>query len=319
MTNNAINAFRKALPCATSSRMLIDMANSLDVADDHLRVKARRDGFFSRMLDAFTGQGNRRNAAIDGHQQTTLRGLVDVTTQFARELTDTNLALVQVGDRLTHVEHSLARVVSVAIEQREALQQLAGVVQSERQRVDAQLQKLDMRVAANEQLDLVFGRWKAGALAALPPASRASAALQELRWGVFGQFLSLHPDKAQTLRDLAITYTVERLQNDADLQSDEPAGLRHWLALPEGDAPKTQAFLQGLDWLGGNATLEGPQGVLNLCSQWPQLEHQNTRELPLNLPRMASANRMASLLADAALMPQNVADKKTDANQGEGA
>ena len=58
MTNNAINAFHKALPCATSSRMLIDMANSLDVADDHLRVKARRDGFFSRMLNAFTGQGN---------------------------------------------------------------------------------------------------------------------------------------------------------------------------------------------------------------------------------------------------------------------
>lgn len=143
--------------------------------------------------------------------------------------------------------------------------------------------------------------------------------MQELRWGVFGQFLSLHPGEAQKLRELVITYTVERLQNDADLQSDEPAGLRHWLALPEGDAPKTQAFLQGLDWLNEDAALDGPQGVLNLCSQWPLLEHQNARELPLNLPRMASADRMARLLADAVLVPLNAVDKKTDANQGEGA
>ncbi len=194
------------------------------------------------------------------------------------------------------------------------------MVQSERQRVDAQLQKLGMRVAANEQFDRVFDRWEAGVLAALPPASRASAALQELRWGAFGQFfLSLSPEEAQERRKDVIVRVANSLRRDARLEGDEPAGLRHWLALPEGDAPKTQAFLQGLDWLGGNATLEGPRGVLNLCSQWPQLEHQNARDLPLNLPRMASANRMASLLADAALAPLNVADKKTDANQGEGA
>ena len=177
-----------------------------------------------------------------------------------------------------------------------------------------------MRVAANEQFDRVFDRWEAGVLAALPPASRASAALQELRWGAFGQFfLSLSPEEAQERRKDVIVRVANSLRRDARLEGDEPAGLRHWLALPESDAPKTQAFLQGLDWLGGNATLEGPQGVLNLCSQWPQLEHQNARELPLNLPRMASASRMASLLADAALAPLNVADKKTNANQGEGA
>lgn len=64
MTDTAIAHFAKALPSAVKSRMLIDMVNCLDVADDHLRVKERRQSFFTRMFDFFSGQGGRRDVAI---------------------------------------------------------------------------------------------------------------------------------------------------------------------------------------------------------------------------------------------------------------
>ena len=114
MTDTAIAHFAKALPSAVKSRMLIDMVNCLDVADDHLRVKELRQSFFPRMFDFFSGQGGRRDAAIAQSQQTSLRAVVNVTTKLARELSNTNLALAEVGGRLGAVERSLAQVAHLA-------------------------------------------------------------------------------------------------------------------------------------------------------------------------------------------------------------
>ena len=310
MTDTAIAHFAKALPSAVKSRMLIDMVNCLDVADDHLRVKERRQSFFPRMFDFFSGQGGRRDAAIAQSQQATLREVVNVTTHLARELSDTNRALAEVGGRLGAVERSsLAQVTHLALDQRQALDALAKTVESERLRVDERLQTLDLRVAAHEQLGLVFKRWAAGDFRHLPLASRASAALQELRWGVFGEFLAHNPQEAQTLRESAIKDTAIRLQADIreeNMDANDPLGLRAWLALPGGGAqqpPETRAFLEGLDWLGGSVALDGPQGVLKVCSQWPLLERKEDMALPLKMPRLATAERMAALLADAALAP----------------
>ncbi len=307
MTDTAITAFKEELPCAVTSRMLIDMANSLDVIDSQLRIKAQPQGFFKRMLDSFTGSAARRDAFVAQHQQTSLRSLVEVTTHLTKEITDTNLALVEAGKRLGDVEHALAQVAHVVADQREALHELQVTVWGERKRVDAELSHMRLRMEAGEQLGHVFSRWDSGHLAALPLASRASAALQELRWGAFGQFLQQYPDDAQTLRETVMNKTVANLKSDARLQAaDDPLGLSAWLALPEDEREKTLTFLQGLDWLGGDEVqLQGPQGALKLCSQWPLLEHKSVQTLPMNLPRAASPQRMASLLMDAALAPLN--------------
>ena len=173
-------------------------------------VKELRQSFFPRMFDFFSGQGGRRDAAIAQSQQTTLREVVNVTTHLAHELSNTNLALAEVGGRLGAVERSLAQVTHLALDQRQALDALAKTVESERLRVDERLQTLDLRVAAHEQLGLVFKRWAAGDFRHLPLASRASAALQELRWGAFGEFLAHNPQDAQTLRESAIKDTALR-------------------------------------------------------------------------------------------------------------
>ncbi|MGP1516747.1 MAG: diguanylate cyclase regulator RdcB family protein [Ottowia sp.] len=300
-TNTALLAFKEALPCAVTSRTLIDMANSLDVVEDHVRVRVQRQGsFFPRMFDALSGQGARRDAAVTQHQQTTLRSLVGVTTHLAHELKNTNLALVQVGGRLGYLEHSLAHVAGAVAD----LRALHDAVQNDIRRIDEQLKRLTLRVAASEQLEHVFARWEAGRLAALPLASRANAALQELRWGAFGQFLKQHPGEAEMLRKTVKEKTTAALMRDARLQAaNDLLGLSAWLVLPEEEREKTRAFLEGLDWLNEGATLQGPQGALKLCSQWPLLEQKSLETLPLNLPRAASPQRMASLLMDAALAP----------------
>ena len=303
MTDTAIAHFAKALPSAVKSRMLIDMVNCLDVADDHLRVKERRQSFFPRMFDFFSGQGGRRDAAIAQSQQTSLRAVVDVTTDLTSKLSDTRLALLE-------VQHSLTRITDVIGQQNQELNALTKTVESERLRVDERLQTLNLHMKARDQMDLVFKRWAAGDLRHLPLASRASATLQELRWGVFGEFLARRPQEAQTLRESAITETKIRLQEDLREENKDANGYlslkSDWLALPEGGAQQSQetrAFLEGLDWLGGSVALDGPQGVLKVCSQWPLLERKEDMALPLKMPLMATADRMAALLANAALAP----------------
>ena len=303
MTDTAIAHFAKALPSAVKSRMLIDMVNCLDVADDHLRVKERRQSFFPRMFDFFSGQGGRRDAAIAQSQQTSLRAVVDVTTDLTSKLSDTRLALLE-------VQHSLTCITDVIGQQNQELNALTKTVESERLRVDERLQTLNLHMKARDQMDLVFKRWAAGDLRHLPLASRASATLQELRWGVFGEFLARRPQEAQTLRESAITETKIRLQEDLREENKDANGYlslkSDWLALPEGGAQQSQetrAFLEGLDWLGGSVALDGPQGVLKVCSQWPLLERKEDMALPLKMPLMATADRMAALLADAALAP----------------
>ena len=126
---------------------------------------------------------------------------------------------------------------------------------------------------------------------------------------MFGEFLARRPQEAQTLRESAIKDTAIRLQADIreeNMDANDPLGLRAWLALPGGGTqqpPQTRAFLEGLDWLGGSVALDGPQGVLKVCSQWPLLERKEDMALPLKMPRLATADRMAALLADAALAP----------------
>ena len=303
MTDTAIAHFAKALPSAVNSRMLIDMVNCLDVADDHLRVKELRQSFFPRMFDFFSGQGGKRDAAIAQSQQATLREVVNVTTHLARELSDTNLARAE-------VQHSLAHITDVIGQQNHELNALAKMVESERLRVDERLRTLKLHMKASDQMDLVFKRWAAGDLRHLPLASRASATLQELRWGVFGEFLARRPQDAQTLRESAITETKIRLQVDLREENKDANGYlslkSDWLALPEGGTQQpqeTRAFLEGLDWLGGSVALDGPQGVLKVCSQWPLLERKEDMALPLKMPLMATAGRMAALLANAALAP----------------
>ena len=45
-------------------KFVVDFANGIDVTSDHLRVQRERTGVFARLYDGFTGQGARRNAAI---------------------------------------------------------------------------------------------------------------------------------------------------------------------------------------------------------------------------------------------------------------
>lgn len=293
-----IHAFMRALPDAGKAKALIDMVNCLDVADSHLRVAEQRQGvFLSRIMDWFTGAGQRRDTAIAQHQQTTLRNVVGVTNELAAQLAHGHHALALVNDRLTTLQHALAQVVHLVADERAALQEFRTQVQTHLSRVDAELSRLDMHTAAQDQMQLVFSRWEAGMLSALPPASRAYAVLQDLYWGVFGEYQRQHAGgRAAVLLDTAKNKTTAQLRRDTGLDTDTQVALKDWLATPARISAQDRTFVQGLAWLGESTHLNDRYPAAYLCSQWPLLAEKPA--LPPTVPRLPSAQRMAHLVAD---------------------
>ena len=289
-----IDHFLDAVPAARS-KLLIDMVNCLDVVDGHIRVaQARENSFFARLIDGVRGHDQRRNNAIAEHQQTALRNVINETEDLARGIAHSHRALAITGERLKIFEVSLAHMAHVIADQRDALRSLRSVMQEELARVDADLARLDMHTAAQDQIEWVFSRWDAGGWSTLPLAGRCYVAMHELYWGNFGEYYRRHPgERSKVLLETAENKVVARLHRDAHIEAQDSLALPDWLK----PIPKTShLFAEGLSWLGEKHQLAEPHPMAYLCTQWQMLETKP--QPPVTVPRLLPAKRLAGMVTD---------------------
>ena len=288
--------FLDAVPAA-KNKLLIDMINCIDVADGHLRVaKERENTFLARALDGLSGKAQRRGNAIAEHQQTALRNVIDVTKDLARSMNVGHQALSEVRNQLDSLEESLARVAHVTADQREVVRALRADMGQELARVDKELARLDMHAAAQDHIQWVFSRWDAGAWQPMPLASRCYVAMNELYWGVFGEYLHRHPgQRSRVLLETMQNYAIARMQRDAGVTHRAPLALRDWLT-PHEDTSNASLFTEGLAWLGNQHTLTGSQPIAYLCTQRPK--PGDKLNIPTTVPRLLHAERLAGLVSD---------------------
>lgn len=295
MSDTAISLFAQTLPAA-KTKLLIDMVNSLHVSQDHLRVQGRNEGkFFTRLWGSVTGETQKRQNSISQHQQTALENVVEVVNDLASSLTRSNLAMVQVADRLTEVELSLSQAIHVLADTRDALHTLRAEVDGHIRLIENTLAHLDLRITAKDEMELVLSRWSAGHLRHLPIASRCYVSLNELYWGTFGEFCRRHPgNNAQMMLERLQNEAIQQMQADAHAQ--EP-GMRlpisDWLASSASDNAAADVFLEGLAYLGDGAPID-QMPMVYVCSQLPSVA--DTQHWPLTVPRLCHAQRLASAL-----------------------
>lgn len=289
-------AFLDAVPAA-KNKLLIDMVNCIDVAEGHLRIaKDRENTFFAQALDGLSGKAQRRSNAIAEHQQTALHNVMHVTRDLARSMTVGHQALSEVRDQLDSLEESMARVAHVTADQREAVRALRADMGHELARVDKELARLDMHAAAQDHIQWVFSRWDAGAWHLVPMASRCYVAMNELYWGVFGEYLHRHPgQRSQVLLETVQNHAIARMQRDAGVAHRAPLALSDWLE-PHEDTSNASSFTEGMAWLGSQHTLTGPQPIAYLCTQWPK--PGDKLNIPTTVPRLLHAERLAGLVTD---------------------
>lgn len=273
-------------------KFVVDFANGIDVARDHIRIQNNRTGFTARLYDGFTGQGSRRQAEINSSLADGVEGTLVWLTELTNSVAHSNLALARVSERLASIQSAIARLANYSAETQTQIENLSQRIHSRMDHFSAQLVRVAAEQRAEQQLTRVFNKWAAGKFATFSSAARCYAALEELRWGAFGDFCRTTEDRIARnsfLEDLT-NRALEQMRTDAGLTTATTRmPIDAWLTAPTTretitDAPEALAYL-------GNWSIFDLQPFVYTVSQRPL-------ELPLGLPRMCSAERISRAMVE---------------------
>ena len=181
------SALCQSLTCLPE-KFIVDFANGIDVVRDHLRVQRQRTGFFARMYDGFTGQGARRQAEINASLADGVEASLKWLGELSQSLARSNWAIAQVNDRVNWLTGQAAQLAHYSADTRQQLHALAQRTQAHLQALEREMARIDQVQSAQLNLHAAFAKWESGKLAALSPAARCFATLQELRWGALGDY-----------------------------------------------------------------------------------------------------------------------------------
>lgn len=271
-------------------KFVVDFANGIDVVRDHIRVQHDRTAFFSRMYDGFTGQGLRRQAEINASLADGVEGALTWLTELTESFAQSNFALARVNERVALIQIAIGQLANYSADTRSQIAILSQNLNSRMDRLSEELYRVAAVQRAERQLEQVFNKWAAGRFAAFSCAGRCYAALEELRWGAFGDFCRDSRDtivRKSFIDDLA-NRAIQQLVADMELDgATMRPSVDNWLANPNcrvviAGAPEALAYLG--DW----ASSESHPFVFTTT--------QRPATLPTPLPRFCSAERVAEAL-----------------------
>lgn len=217
-------------------KFVVDFANGIDVARDHLRVQRGRTDFFARMYDGFTGQGARRQAEINASLADGLEGSLEWLCDLSESLARSNQTIAKVIDRVKALTDDVVRLAHYSADTRERLQTLAHRLDARMQDMAQEIARIDFIQKAQLNVEATFDKWAAGRFAVLSPAARCYAALEELRWGALGDYCRSPHDDMNQCRDLlhwvADRATKQLAEDVAAGRDASPEMETVWLAAP---------------------------------------------------------------------------------------
>ncbi|WNB75765.1 diguanylate cyclase regulator RdcB family protein [Methylomonas koyamae] len=270
-------------------KFIVDFANGIDVAKDHIRIQRNRTGFFNRFYDGFTGQGAQRQTEINASLADGVDGALKWLTELTASLAHSNYAIVKVNERIKTLLSDVTTLVHYSADTRRKLEDFSLSLNARCDLLAKELARVDFEQRAERQLEQVFNKWAAGRLDAFSIAGRCYATIEELYWGDFGDFCRSHNNRVrQGFIDDLIHRAMRQLSIDiCNESSQQRFPTYQWLAPPVNQKLGVDAR-EALAYLGDWSESESHPFVFT-TSQLPD-------ELPLALPRICESERLAKAL-----------------------
>ncbi|VVP38997.1 hypothetical protein PS850_04802 [Pseudomonas fluorescens] len=270
-------------------KFVVDFANGIDVARERQTYLKGRTSFAARMFDGFTGQGARHQAEINSSLTDGVEGALNWLKDLSESLASSNLAIARVNDRVNDLKLDVVKVATYSIETRRQLEHLGDRLSERCGALDQEVARIDFVQRVQIHLDTVFNKWSAGRFNSFSLSGRCYAALEDLRWGAFGDYCrqTSVSDRQRLLDDLA-NRVITHLTKDSKLSRRERVATRErWLLSPSGrevlpDAEDALVYL-------GDSYEAAKYPFVFAASQVPD-------ELPLHLPRLSSPERMSEAM-----------------------
>lgn len=281
----------QTLHCLTE-KFVVDFANGIDVTRDHLHVQRARTGIFARMYDGFTGQGVRRQAEINTSLTDGVEASLQCLGELMQSLAHSNWAIAQINDRVTTLTGNVAQLAHYSADTRKQLETLAHQLDQRMQGMAQEITRIDFIQKAQLNMDATFDKWAAGRFAALSPAARCYAALEELRWGALGDYCRNYNGQRQChdFIQMAADRATRQLAEDAAISLQAPAEMVPvWLAAPPAKLGRGDDNMwQALAYLADGMPADNAPFVSSAVQQRPA-----SRAVPL----IADARRVAEAIA----------------------
>lgn len=172
-----------------TEKAIIDLVNGLEVVGDHLQCRSTRS-FIERIWRTATGRASREQYLIDLNLKTGLETVKDWLRDIESFQIKSDLALCIVAKKLTEARVALNRHVLRQSELEAAFSQI-------QQRIDGltqQVNKLEVRNKANDQVDLLLHQWEERMSRIRSPLVQMFLTIDELWWGAFGHYYRLAQD-----------------------------------------------------------------------------------------------------------------------------
>lgn len=271
-------------------KFVVDFANGIVVTRDHVRVQQNRTGYFARLYDGFSGQGARRQIEINASLADGVEGALTWLTELTESLAKSNFALAKVNERVATIYGAVTTLANYSVETHNRLADLSRSLNARVDQLSSEIARVAFEQRAERQLEHVFNRWAAGRFGTFSYAGRCYSALEELRWGVFGDFCRNSKGtrvREEFLDDLTNRVIQQLVAEKGACQAGGRAPVDEWIAFPSGrssipGAPEALAYMG--DW-----SEPDQHPFVFTVSQHPQA-------LPLAVPRLWSTERLAEAL-----------------------
>lgn len=271
-------------------KFVVDFANGIDVARDHIRVQQNRTGYFSSLYDGFSGQAARRQIEINASLADGVEGALTWLTELTESLAKSNFALAKVNDRVATIYGAVTALADYSVDTRNRLADLSRSLNARVDQLSSEIARVAFEQRAERQLDHVFNRWAAGRFGTFSYAGRCYSALEELRWGVFGDFCRNSKGTRvheEFLDDLTNRVIRQLVAEKGACQAGGRAPVDEWITFPSG-RNSIPGATEALAYIGDWSEPEQHPFVFTV-SQPPQA-------LPLAVPRLWSTERLAEAL-----------------------
>jgi uncharacterized coiled-coil protein SlyX len=149
-------------------KAIINLINGIQVSKDIIHYRKNR-GWFGNLMSKLDGSDNKRKLLLDGNliagQEALCNWILELTdslriSQVALEITQKSL--LEARDAIRNQKQRLQKQEDALIQLSNQLNQLAVQVGIRLNHLESRIRKLEMRVAANEDLDHIVTAWVAG-------------------------------------------------------------------------------------------------------------------------------------------------------------
>ncbi|WP_227318452.1 YjcZ-like family protein [Cedecea davisae] len=271
-----------------SEKFAVDFALSIDVARQPWQSQQSKD-FYQQLTELFMGGERLRSGLAGMPPQDELEASLARLGVLTADRAKSYLANSQISERIGQLEPVSARTAHHSAAARERLLALRQQISLQLSKMEAEFRQTDLVRQGKVHCEQIFTRWRSGHYFSFSPAARCYVALEELRWGTFGDAVSHGslPQKEELIEHLR-SLAIGRLAEDVNASARTRHYYHDWLAAPT--SPGLLEHKDALIWLGDGCDTQRQPVSYSITQSW--------QGVALGMPRICSAMRLASALVD---------------------